>query len=434
MMLSRNKHFFIYLVIFIAVLALFSTPEVHASVDPNNSLDKIVDVYKDKSKAWQGTLAGYAKSLFWILATIEFTWAMITLALKEADFAEWTANIVNQILFIGFFYTLLVNAPDFCYKIVNSFATAANSASASAGGQSSASPSDIFDIGLQVANKIMDKVSFWRPGDSLGLMISALVIIVCFALMSARVTLAIIETYIVISAGCLFMGFGGSRWTKDISIKMLVFALSSGAKLYIMLLITGLGQSLINDWLVDFDNNNVDVFVMVGSSIVMLALVWIIPDLIQSLINGTQGSSGTALQGASMAIAGATAGFIAGTAGASSAMSNAGKLASAQLSSAQEAGTAPKSMMGKASFLATNTAKNLASAGSEDIGKRLSGRAFHGTTGGRMAESMKDKTAQEQARSNKPPETPSNNTSSTSSSSKPKGSGDNNTIEPDHSS
>jgi type IV secretion system protein TrbL len=41
--------------------------------------------------------------LFWILAGIEFAWSAIGMAFKGDDLGEWLVELLNQIIFIGFF-------------------------------------------------------------------------------------------------------------------------------------------------------------------------------------------------------------------------------------------------------------------------------------------------------------------------------------------
>jgi type IV secretion system protein TrbL len=58
-------------------------------------------------------------------------------------------------------------------------------------------------------------MSIWHPEASAGLMVAGIVIKVCFALMAACMVLALVESFLIISMGVLFMAFGGTRWTKD---------------------------------------------------------------------------------------------------------------------------------------------------------------------------------------------------------------------------
>ena len=111
-----------------------------------------------------------------------------------ADFGEWAAELVNQILFIGFFAALLTNSSAWAGAIINSFRTAANQAVQASGGTSLIAPSDIFGIGLNMANKVLDQTSIWSPGSSVGLIIFALVLLICFALIAAFLVLALVES------------------------------------------------------------------------------------------------------------------------------------------------------------------------------------------------------------------------------------------------
>ena len=98
----------------------------------------------------------------------------------------------------------------------------------------------------------------------------------CFAIIAALLIVALVEFYIVVSAGVLFMGFGGSKWTKDFALKILVYVVSVGAKLFVMQLLIGLGQQVFNALASNFETRSVDILVVIGSAIVMVALTWFI--------------------------------------------------------------------------------------------------------------------------------------------------------------
>ena len=98
------------------------------------------------------------------------------------------------------------------------------------------------------------------------------------------------------------MGFGGSRWTKDYALKIIVYAMSVGAKLFVLQLLIGLGQQIFNQLIQNFQTNTSDLLVAVGSAIVMLALTKIIPDMIQALINGVSVSGNAAMVGSAVGI------------------------------------------------------------------------------------------------------------------------------------
>ena len=378
------------LVLGVLVLAVLSANPAAAAEPTANSLDAIVKLYQQNAQKWETTLANYAQTLFWLLAAIEMSYAAIRLAFRGADISEWMAELVNQILFIGFFLALLVNSSAWAKAIVDSFRTAANQAVQASGGTGLIAPSDIFAIGLTMANKVLDQASIWSPSSSAGLIIFALVLLICFALIAAFLVLALVESYVVISAGILFMGFGGSRWTKDYALKLITYALSVGAKLFVLQLLIGLGQQIFNALLQNFEANTSDLLVSVGSAIVMLALTKIIPDMIQGLINGTQVSGGSALAGVATGAVGVGWGAFKGSVGAGMVAARSSALASEQMQDARMSGSFGP---GRVVRMAGNTVV----AAADTLGMRLSGRIHYGTWAGQMAEALKERTVDRQA-------------------------------------
>jgi len=364
----------------VLVAALGFAPDAIAAEPATNSLDSIINLYKQNASKWESTLAAYALTLFWILVAIDLTLTGIRLAAKGAEFGEWAAELVNQILFIGFFLALLQNAPAWAAAIVNSFRTAANQAVAASGGTGMFAPSDVFSVGLALASKITDEASIFQPAASIVMVLFALVLIVCFAIIAALLIVALVESYIVVSAGVLFMGFGGSKWTKDFALKMLVYAVSVGAKLFVMQLLIGLGQQVFNALASNFETRSVDILVVIGSAIVMVALTWFLPELIQGMVNGTAFGGNPA---ASYRIYENT---LSAGAGSLLAIRESSRLASEQIAESNAAGRSGPGrilrMMG-----------NLWTAGADTIGARLSGRVHFGTFPAQMAGSMKEKAA-----------------------------------------
>src|SRR5271170_7352559 len=85
------------------LLALFIIAPESQALPTNNFLDSVIDTYQSKTSAWEGTLRNFALNLFWCLAGIEFSWSVIKLAIKGADLSEFLAELLNRIMYIGFF-------------------------------------------------------------------------------------------------------------------------------------------------------------------------------------------------------------------------------------------------------------------------------------------------------------------------------------------
>ena len=323
--------------------------------------------------------------------------------------SEWLAEIVNQIFFLGFFLALLENSVTWGQAIVNSFRQAASTA-----GGTGLAPSDVFTAGVDLAQKVMSQMSIWSPAASVGLIIAGLVIEVCFALIAACMVLALVESYLVISMGVLFMAFGGTQWTKDFAISTVRYTLSVGAKLFVLQLLVSIGDGLIQSWVATFNDITASsLCILVGCSIVMLALVKVLPETMQRIVNGSSMATGSALVGAAAAVGAATAAFGAGLAGSGAMAGNALRLASAQMNAKDDAGTAPGSRIGRAAALTGYTAKNMLAAPFADLGRRLSGQpgARHGIATWRMNADLGNRRRLLEEDRNKP--TPPNNSGNT---------------------
>ncbi len=304
--------------------------------------------------------------------------------------SEWLAEIVNQTLFLGFFLAMLQNAVTWDTAIVSSFRQAASSA-----GGGGIAPSDVFAAGVKLASTVLNQMSIWHPEASAGLIIAGIVIEVCFALMAAFMVLALVESYLIISMGVLFMAFGGSRWTKDMAVSTVRYAVSVGAKLFVLQLLVSIGTGLIQSWADSFvDVTDASLCILIGCSIVMLALVKVLPETMQRIVNGSSMANGSALVGAAAAVSGGVAAFGAGMVGAGAMAANSYRLASAQMGaadakSAETNGGQPpeRSRVARAAALTGGTARNLVAAPIRDVGRRLTGDigARHGVATWRMA-------------------------------------------------
>jgi type IV secretion system protein TrbL len=342
--------------------------------DGNNILDCVLGTFQRASAQWETRLLEFATRLFWILALIEFTWAAAQLALRGADISEWSASLVNQVLFIGFFSFLLTHSAEFARAVVNSFREAANAAS----GTTLLRPSDIFDVGVNLASSVLSGGSLWNLPHSLVLAFAAFFLIIAFGLIAASLIVALVESFIVISAGVLFMGFGGSRWTKDYAVRTFQYCLSVGAKLFVIQLLAGLLVAIVQPWAAVAANNSslstasmTSILVLSGVSLIFATISRVIPDMVQALVNGTSLANGSGLYGS---VGNVATGAAVAAASGGMAVTSAARLAQEQLRAADIAGTGPTTSLGRAARLARSTAANIAGAGIENVGDRLGGK------------------------------------------------------------
>jgi type IV secretion system protein TrbL len=401
------RHCLIGAVGFAAAALVIAAP---AHAQSANVLDQIVAQFQARSAGWEGTLRSFATGTFGILAGVEMVWAGFKLAFRGADVSEWLAEIVNQILFLGFFLALLENSVTWGQAIVSSFRQAA-----SAAGGGGIAPSDVFAAGVKIAAMVLNQMSIWHPEASAGLMVAGIVIEVCFALMAAFMVLALVESFLIISMGVLFMAFGGSRWTKDFAVSTVRYTISVGAKLFVLQLLVSIGTGLIQSWANSFtDVTDASLCILIGCSIVMLALVKVLPDTMQHIVNGSSMASGSALVGAAAAVSGAVGVAGLGMVGAGSIMGNAVRLAGTQIDAADakageaSGGDAPqRSRISRAAAMTGFAARNLVSAPFADVGRRLSGQQpRHGIATWRMSADLANRNRLLRGDASKPPPPP----------------------------
>lgn len=384
------------------VLALFLIVPASYALPTNNILDRVINTYQSKTSAWEGVLSDYALHLFWILATIEFVWSSIKLAIKGADLSEFLAELLNRTMYIGFFLTLLLNSSLWSKAIVDSFRQAGSDAVAAAGGISGVAPSNVLDAGWLILKQVVASMNVWEPGDTVIIALAAIVILIAFALMTALLIIALVESYFVISSGVILMGFGGSQWTNQFAINTIRYAVSVGAKLFMVQLVIGLGQSILQDWSAQMQVGTFDIddVLMIGAgSIVFLAITKVIPEMVQALVNGSSLATGGALSGMVTGAIGAMTGATAALAlGGGSSVAGAAAAAHGGYSLASEAlKSDPTYQRGSTrSHLAALTGeaiKGSASHISSNLGQRFRGEVRHGNMGGQIGYSMRQEAA-----------------------------------------
>ena len=242
----------------LAGLMLLS-PAAHAT----GALNTIQNVYQTAMHGWFSTLQGIANDLFFSLAAIDITWMALTWMLTRKTFDEIVPSVLKKVMPLGFFLALLTNAGTWVPDVIDSFVDAGQQA----GTYQTLTPSTIMTDAIGASVGILTGTTPAAPGQAapaqqsfFGKVLSTvesatsplgdiedvlLRIIVAFVVFAALTYIAIellvllIESYVVIGAGVLFLGFGGSRWTTKFVDGYLNYMVSLGTKLFVLYLIVG---------------------------------------------------------------------------------------------------------------------------------------------------------------------------------------------------
>ncbi len=296
--MKRNYLFLAFLAL--ALCAVFiGVGEARAANE--DFVSTLVREFYNKTSDWEPTLKRYALIVFRWLVILEVCFLGIKAALNRDQIPDIFKQFIMLLLMAGFFLAVINDYQEWAWNLINGLGAIGRELTP--GGYSSESP---FLTGMQLVKLVLDKLSVWSPGNSIALLIAALVIIVCFALISAVVVFIKVEAMVAMAA-LLLVAFGGSSFLKDYAVNAIRYVLAVAFKLFVMQLVLGIGIAFIEGFSTSTAELQ-DIFVVIGASVVLLALVKSLPDVCAGIINGSHVSSGAALTASAAAVGGAALG------------------------------------------------------------------------------------------------------------------------------
>jgi type IV secretion system protein TrbL len=266
--------------------------------DSSRTYMTLLELVKNTSHQWGPRLHSAALYVFWSLATIQLAWIFAQLVLKMNDISVFFLELLRWIMVTGFFFAILENFVSWAQAVVDSFRQAGAVAS---GTGIVLHPGNMFGLAVELAHMVAEAGTM-NIADGVLIALSAMIILASFVFIAVFMGVTLIESYIAVNAGVLFMGFGGSQWTREFAISLLKYPLSVGAKLFVLHLIVDMVMNSARDWQHAYHHDQASMWTLVGLALVCAYLSKTIPDMIQALINGVSTSGGSSLGG--MAAAG----------------------------------------------------------------------------------------------------------------------------------
>ena len=329
-------------------LASVVTAQAQTTVDVGGTFQQIGQA----ANAWIPAITQEAAFLFYVLATLDFAWSAPSF-LRESDFTGLFLSLIKKLLVISFFYAVLINGQVWIPAIVNSFAQLGATA---AGVPLAQSPSDIMMQGIQIVSDLFTKVSatdlLTQPGGAITTILAACIVLASYIIITLHYVVTKLEAIIVMSAGYIFLGFGGSRWTAPYFERYISLAVSTGVRLMLIYLMLGVFRTVSNNWIATMNGYTADepitqIFPTLMSMLLFAFASWMIPKMAGSIAAGTLGMGGGDLVGMAaeigkgVALGAATVAAVAATGGAGAVAG--GALAATETAGAMEAGGAATS-------------------------------------------------------------------------------------------
>ncbi len=280
---------------------------------------QIMDQFRNQRIQWTANVWVYANALFGILAVIEFAWSAAVMLLEKSDLQSWTSALIRKLMWIGAFYALLLNGRIWIPAIIASFTQIGQNAA----GLGALSPSDVFTQGLGIAGALLDGAStsafFTNPGTSVALAFAAVLIVISYTIIAINFIVTLVESYLVVSVGFIFLGFGGSRWTVPYTERYIGLAVSIGIKIILLYCLISAGFGLSIGWLDEAQaiatsaRPAMTAFDVMGGSLIFMMSCWQIPKLFAAVIGGAPALTGGDLV-ATAAVVGSAAFSVGGAA------------------------------------------------------------------------------------------------------------------------
>jgi len=225
-----------------------------------------------------------------------FVWQISQAYFHRPDFASVLGEIIRYVTFCGIFLWLLRNGPSLADAIIEAMRTIGAEAS---GMGKELKPSSIVDIGFQIYETA--KTNLEWSATSVAAFCISLAVLIIFALIGVNMLLQLCSAWVLAYAGVIFLGFGGSYWTKDMAVNYFKTVLGVGVQLMTMTLLIGIGISIVNDTTAQITTsgaqNLTEMAVLLITAITLFMLVDKLPALVAGIINGASiGSSGIGAQ------------------------------------------------------------------------------------------------------------------------------------------
>ena len=292
--MNKRWIFRVYLPICLFVLCsamAFGDPPPYSSTIPGD-INAALDV---AGAAWIPTILGYAHYLFYLLLVIDAFYAFAQAALG-GDLKEWFRVLIWWVLERGFWLALLMFGTTWVPSIIAGFQKIGYTA---AGLAAPLSPSMLWNQGLNLFGILFKEAggAAWLidPATTLVLAIGGLILLIAFGLMVMQLIVTSVESYMCLSYGYIFLGFGGSRWTSPYAKNYLSLAIGIGVKIMIVYGILQFSQVLIAGWTAEMRTLDasatplLEAFDIVGGCLLIMLCVWLIPIAFSAMLTGVVG-------------------------------------------------------------------------------------------------------------------------------------------------
>ena len=256
-------------------------------------LDGIANQYRDAARLWRPRLVPLAQQLFMLLASLEFAVSGMVWALRHDRLDDIVAKFLLKFTLVAFLLALITSFTFWIPPIVNGFAAAGERAIGAGG---TVSPSGVIDIGrecsLSILNALDVGVMLSNPAMAIFGAAAALLVALAYTAIAAQLVLVLVESYVVLGGGVLFLGFAAFRGTAAFAENLIAYTFGIGIKIFLLYLIVGLGSQIARGWIPLIQSSAFfgpasPLLQVVGGSIIFAVLAIRIPNAVAARLSGS---------------------------------------------------------------------------------------------------------------------------------------------------
>jgi type IV secretion system protein TrbL len=271
-----------------------------ADVSGPDALNGLMKAYEGAAAGWQSSMLNAAESIFWKLALISLVWTFGIMVVAKADLGSIVAELLRYIIFTGFGWWILLNAPQFGGFILSSFERLGGQASGLPDGLS---PAVIGNIGFDLFVRVVSNLNWFSVGTAFLAVFLSVLVLALSALIACNILLVLAAAWILLYAGIVFLGFGGGRWTSEWAFGYYRALIAVGARVMTMELIIGLAVKMLQAMVAQVNQSPKaeDIAAIFVAMLVLCIISDKIPSMVAAIVTG-QGSHGLGLLGLGAAI------------------------------------------------------------------------------------------------------------------------------------
>ena len=278
----------------IALGALVLTDTAPYALAQEPVLDGIGQQYQAASRLWRPRLIPIAQRLFMVLAGLEFAVSGAIWALRRDSLDDIAAKFLLKFTLVAFLLALITSFTFWIPPIVNGFAAAGEQAI----GGLTVSPSGVLDIGRETSMRVLASlevgVMLKNPAMAVYGALAALLIALCYIAIAAQLVLVLVESYVVLGGGVLFLGFAAFRGTAGFAENLIAYTFGVGIRIFLLYLIVGLGSEIARGWIPLIQSSTffgpaTPLLQVVGGAVIFAVLAIRVPNAVAGRLAGQSG-------------------------------------------------------------------------------------------------------------------------------------------------